>query len=117
MLIVLKHLEDLEIFPSGVVALNVDGRTFGSLGNAGFGCLIRDYMSCIHGCYGYIGVADDIKAEPLVVVHGLCLVLSLDHRHVLCYSDCLEAVSLFKQVITPYIISIVLSSNMSLSYC
>ncbi|KAJ1429100.1 Ribonuclease H-like superfamily [Sesbania bispinosa] len=58
--------------PSEGVALNSDGSSFGSPGNAGFGGLLRDVDGAwLFGFYGTIGLADCLLAELMGLRMGL----------------------------------------------
>lgn len=69
----------------GFLKLNFKGMSFGNMGLAGFGCVIRDgNRLIIMVVCGLLGICDSMKEEVLVLLMGLCELKQLDAmgRHV-----------------------------------
>lgn len=63
----------------GRVKLNVDGCSLGNLGAAGVGGVIRDHCGdFLHGFAALLGNTTNNYTECLGLLHGLCLIDSLD---------------------------------------
>nr|KYP69613.1 Putative ribonuclease H protein At1g65750 family [Cajanus cajan] len=75
--------------------VHVDGSALGSPGPAGYGGLCRDNFGlCLMGFYKDVGVADNLKVELLVILHGMKLAWRANFHNILCVSDSLLTVNL-----------------------
>lgn len=73
-----------------VIVLNVDGSSMGNLGPAGFWALLRrGDGQWLVGCYGSIGVADNVLAElaAMMLVRANTLAWDFGARKLVCYAD------------------------------
>ncbi|KAK2392667.1 hypothetical protein QL285_066003 [Trifolium repens] len=87
----------------GTVCLNVDGSLLGTAQTAGFGGLIRDTAGTfIKGFYGSAAHASVLFAEIIAVLQGLQLCWENGFKHIVCFSDSLQAVTLIKTGVSPH---------------
>lgn len=76
----------------------MDGSSFGNLGRAGVGGLIRhEDGEWMQGFYISVGVADSLKDELVAIWQGLSLVWLCDARELACHTDSSMALSLLRQ--------------------
>lgn len=69
-----------------IIVLNVDGSCLGKPGLAGFGgLLMQGDGKWIQRFYGYLGIADNLKAELVAVFQDLRLAWSIGARQLLCF--------------------------------
>lgn len=78
--------------------LNVDGSCLENPGITGFGGLLHsgegDWKV---GFYVYLGVADNLMAELVALLHGLRVAWGWGIRHILVYSDSQVSITLISQ--------------------
>ncbi|PNX94236.1 ribonuclease H [Trifolium pratense] len=84
------------------IILNVDGNCLGSHVRAGFGGLIRNSSSFIHGS------SDIMLAKLYVIYHGLILAKDVAIEDFVCYSDSLPCINLIKCSISKFHVHAVL---------
>lgn len=78
--------------------LNVDGSSLGNPGKAGFGGLFRNSNGeWLAGFSGSCGISSNLKAELLVIAHGLDLAWNAGYKDVICESYSKVALSLIEE--------------------
>lgn len=93
----MRQISWLERDREGVI-LNVDGRSLGNPGPAGFGGLARHPDGAwIYGFSGHVGHSDVLKAELLGIFNGLKISWEKGVREVTCYTDSMNAMTLIKE--------------------
>lgn len=83
--------------------LNVDGSSVGNPSPASFGGLLRTGDGkWLTGCYGSIGVSENLKAELAALFHGLLMAWDFGVRDLVCYSDSSFAIELCKSPVNAH---------------